>query len=82
MKTTQEYFNMSIDELLVDRGHGYTREECKILDAGIKITFFDNTEEYNREKEEHQKWVNNCDSRLELKAELITINERIAVIYA
>lgn len=83
MIKTTEYFNMSIDELLEVRNeYGYTREECKILDDGIKVTFFDSIEEYEQEKEEHHKWVMNCDSRFELKAELLMINERIAVIYA
>ena len=82
MIKTTDYFNMSIDELLINRGDGYTREECKILDDGIKVTFFDSIEEYKQEKEEHYKWIMNCDPRFELKAELLMINERVAVIYA
>lgn len=54
MIKTTEYFNMSADELLEIRNeYGYTREECKILDDGIKVTFFDSLEEYEEEKEAH-----------------------------
>ncbi len=82
MIKTTEYFNMSIDELLTTRDSGYTREECKIFDDGLKVTFFDSIEEYEKEKEDHHKWVMTCDSRFELKAELLMINERVAVIYS
>ena len=87
MIKTTEYFNMTVDELLVERGNGYTREECKILDDGIKITFFDSVEEYEKEKEEFQNWIKECDAKcaddykLTLKVELLMINERVAVIY-
>lgn len=82
MTKTTDYFNMSVDELLTIRNeYGYTREECKIFDDGIKITFFDSVEEYEKEKEDYKNWINSCDSRLELKAELLTVNERVAVIY-
>ena len=74
---------MTADALLEIRNqYGYTREECKILDDGIKITFFDSAKEYEEEKEDFVKWINGWDSRLELKAELLTINERVAVVYA
>jgi hypothetical protein len=83
MIKTTEYFKLGIDELLEIRNeHGYTREECKIYDDGVKITFFDSIEEYEKEKEEHHEWVKNYDCDLELKAVLLTINERVAVIYA
>jgi hypothetical protein len=82
MIKTTDYFKMSIDELLQIRNdYGYTREECKIFDDGIKVTFFDSVEEYEKEKEDHQQWVKSCDSRLELQAELLMINERVAVVY-
>jgi len=82
MIKTTEYFNMTIDDLLEIRNdYGYTREECKILDDGIKINFFDNVEEYEKEKEEHNQWIKNYDSRLELKVELLTIDERVVTIY-
>lgn len=80
MKTTMEYFKMSIDELLQDRGHGYTREECKLLDEGLKVTFFDDMKEYEQEKEECIKWhKENFD--MDLKTTLLTINERVAMVF-
>lgn len=82
MIKTTEYFNMSIDELLTTRGSGYTREECKILDDGLHVTFFDDSKEYDLEKEDYQNWIKRAYPEMELKAELITINQRIAVIYA
>ena len=82
MIKTTEYFNMSIDELLDSNNEQeWTREECKIYDDGVKVIFFDSVEEYEKEKEDYYKWVKSYDSDLELKAELLTINERIAVIY-
>lgn len=82
MIKTTEYFNMSIDELLVIRNeYGYTREECKIFDDGLKISFFDSIEEYKQEKERHKNWMQNCYEKLELKVELLMINERVAVVY-
>lgn len=51
MKTTQEYFNLSVDELLtIKNKFGYTKEECLLLDEGIEIIFFDNEEELEEEK--------------------------------
>lgn len=82
MIKTTEYFNMSIDELLTTRDSGYTREECKIYDEGFHVHFFDGIEEYEKEKRDFEEWLWARNNELELKAELITINERIAVIYA
>ena len=40
MRTTQEYFNMSKEELQEIRNeYGYTREECKLLDEGLEVHF-------------------------------------------
>lgn len=82
MIKTTEYFNMSIDELSEVRNkYGYTKEDCKIFDDGIKVIFFNNIEEYEKEKEIYKNWIKEHDSSLELKAELLTINGRVATIY-
>lgn len=41
MKTTQEYFNMSVEELQEIRNeYEYTREECLLLDAAFTTQFY------------------------------------------
>lgn len=78
MKTTQEYFNLSIDDLLVTNEYGYTREENKLFDSGLEIVFFDSLEEMESEKEQFEKYM--CSKEYEIKDIVKTINERIAVI--
>ena len=79
IKTTQEYFKLSIDELLEVRNEsGYTREECKLFDEGLEIVFFDNENELNNESEKFSEYIKT--KNYEIKATLKTINERIAVI--
>ena len=52
MRTTQEYFNLSTDELQEIRNeYGYTKEECLLLDESI------NTQFYNDDKSS----LNGCD---------------------
>lgn len=79
IKTTQEYFNMSLDELLEIRNeYNYTREECKLFDDGLEIVFFDNEQELINEQKQFNKHIVN--RRFEVKAIVKTINERIAVV--
>lgn len=48
MKTTQEYFKMSKDELQEIRNkYGYTKEECKLFDASENTRIFDSLEDLN-----------------------------------
>lgn len=79
MKTTQEFFShLTLDELLINNEHGYTKEENLLFDLGLNCTFFDSEEEYELEKIEFKKWI---ESRgMEVFIELKTINGRIAVI--
>ena len=43
MKTTQEYFKMSKEELqAIHNEYGYTREECMLLDASGYTQFYNN----------------------------------------
>ena len=79
MKTTQEYFNMGIDELLETDTDGYTREERKIFDAGFKVYFFDSEKEYHKEKQSCIEWYKNAGFKPVLV--LKTINERIAIAF-
>jgi hypothetical protein len=72
---------MTSDELLKTNKGWWTKEECKLLDEGVKVTFFDSIEEYDQEKQDYEKWIKDYNSDLELKAELLTINERVVVIY-
>ena len=44
--TTQEYFNMTAEELQEIRNeYGYTKEECKLLDAAVKVSFLNSIED-------------------------------------
>lgn len=79
VKTTQEYFNKTIDELLKIRNEqGYTKEECLLFDSGLEIVFFDNEKEMEKEKEEFDNYIRS--KKYEIDNILKTINERIAVI--
>ena len=78
VQTTTKYFGMSADDLSeAINDYGYTREECKILDEGLEVTFF-----------EHRKSIDEKDikeytnrTRMELKAILRTTDNRYAVIF-
>lgn len=79
MKTTQEYFGLTVDELLEVRNeYGYTREECKLFDDGVKVVFFDSEQEVEDEKWQFHDYV--ISNNFTIKETLKTINERIAVI--
>lgn len=79
IKTTQEYFGLTVEQLLEIRNeYGYTREECKLFDDGLEIVFFDNEKEMESEKEEFNNYIKS--KRYEIKAVLKTINERLAVV--
>jgi hypothetical protein len=82
MTKTTEYFKMKENELLELRNeYGYTREDCKIFDEGLKVTFFDNVNQYEQGIEEEKQWTKNYNPDLEIKTELLTVGERVAVIY-
>lgn len=41
MTTTQEYFNMTIEQLQkVNNEYGYTKEECLLLDESLNTQFY------------------------------------------
>lgn len=82
IKTTQEYFNMTIDELLeIKNEQGYTREECKLFDDGVTVTFFDDEKEFTHEMKSVGGFQEYMDiHKYEIKVILKTINERIAVV--
>lgn len=45
MRTTQEYFNLSTDELQEIRNeYGYTKEECLLFDESINAQFYSDNE--------------------------------------
>jgi hypothetical protein len=76
LQTTEHYFKMDSNQLLEIKNNGYTKEECLILDEGLKVVFLDDLEEYEEEKNGIKEWQPN----LEIKVILKTINERIAVV--
>ena len=78
MKTTIEYFNLSMDELLVTNEYGYTKEENLLFDDGLRVLFFDDEKELKTEKTDIEAYMNTYN--YEVKTILKTINERIALI--
>lgn len=73
IKTTQEYFGLTVEELVGTwNEQGYTPEELKLFDDGKKVIFYDDEQEMNEYKEETERY--------EIKAILKTVNERIAVV--
>lgn len=78
MKTTMEYFNKSLDQLLVTNEYGYTKEENLLFDDGLEVIFFDNKEEQQDEQQEFNEYIQSKD--YEIKTTLKTINERIAIV--
>ena len=78
IKSTREYFNLTIGELLEQNEYGYTKEENLLYDKGLSVTFFDDMNEYIEEKEAFIHYLSKRE--LEVFVELITINERIAVV--
>jgi hypothetical protein len=84
IKTTQEYYNMSTAELLVIRNeYGYIREECKLLDEGLEIVYYDSKEELEADKDNltaYMQQSKNKDYWYEIKVVLEKINKKIAVV--
>lgn len=79
IKTTEQYFGLSQDELLETRDDTmYTKEERLLFDEGLNVTFFDDMEEYESELDQFEKWMG--ERNFEYKAILETINGRIAAV--
>ena len=81
IQTTQEYFNMSEDELKkVVNEYGYTKEECKLLDEALKISFMSNIKQFEETGIEEKLWMKthcnmNCDNVL------LMTDGRVALLY-
>jgi hypothetical protein len=73
-KTTVEYYNMSVDRLLVQplKESVCTTEELLLVGEGSACIFYDDTEDMNY-------WADEREYK-NVKLILKTINERIAVI--
>ena len=81
MKTSQEYFNMGVEELQeVMNEHGYTREDNKILDEGLRVHFFENKEIYDSLGVDCQLFFKSQQD-LDLKEVLLMTTGRIAMIF-
>ena len=79
VKKSTEYFKLTDDELLENwNEYGHTREECKLFDDGLNVTFFDDMEELETEAEQFSNWIES--QRYKVKALVKTVNGRIAVV--
>ena len=77
IRTTLEYFGMNREQLAEIRNeYGYTREDNKIFDEGLKVHFFEHFDSIN--DEEFKSYLKSSD--MELKVILKTIDDRFAVI--
>lgn len=77
--TTTKYFGMSAEDLEeVKNDYGYTREDSKILDEGVDVTFFDRRGSIKEDEiQDYSK-----QTGLKLKAILRTTDNRYAVIFS
>lgn len=79
IKSTTDYFKCNDDALLFDGKCGLTVEECKLKNKGRYVTYFDDLEEFESEKENFDKWIR--ERNFEVKLIVETVNHRIAVCY-
>lgn len=77
-QSTESFFNLTSEELLITNDSGYTKEENMLFDSGIKVTFFDDAKEFFNEYDTFVKWLR--EDKLEIEFVLRTINERLVVI--
>ena len=84
IKTT-DYFNKSIEELSELRNDGiWTREECLICDDGLKIVFYSELENLQKDYEETVSYYKSI--KMEVKAVLEmqvpnTNNNKYAIVF-
>lgn len=77
MKTTQEYFNRTTEDLQKVRNeYGYTKEECMLLDESEKTFFFSDLETLSRT--EGLRWIQR--QRYNIRLLLKMTDGRIAVL--
>lgn len=78
IRTTQEYFNLNVDQLIDNDLTEYTKEEKLIFDEGLEVVFFDDEKEMKGEQKELDQYIKS--KRYEVNAVLKTVNGRISVI--
>ena len=75
MRSTQEYFDLSTDELQEVRNeYGYTKEECLLFDESDDTKLFDNLEHLEESKEFYK------NMRYEIGETLRMTNGRFALL--
>ena len=82
MKTT-EYFNMSADKLckIYKECPAFTVEMHKITEEGMPVSLFQNIEEYEQTRNSRIESMRRIFSNLKIKAELITVNGNVVIIF-
>jgi len=81
MKTTTEYFNMTVEELQEIRNEfGYTREENKLLDEALKVSFMSNVEQFKSTGVDHELWMKSNNDMV-CEEVLIMTDGRVAMLY-
>lgn len=77
IQTTVNYFHKTEERLLMMEDSGLTLEEVLLSREGM-VTYFDDAEEYSKEKRQFESWVKEKDYKIVLF--LKTINGRIAIV--
>lgn len=78
MKTTKEFFCLTVEELLELDELGGTIEENLLFGHGENVTYFDSLKEYEHERKEFEQWLNKHNYKV--KDVFETINERLAFV--
>lgn len=81
IQTTQEYFNMTTDELKkVINEYGYTREECKLIDEAVKVSFMPHMKQFESTGVDHELWMkSHCN--MNCNNVLLMTDGRVALLY-
>lgn len=78
MQNTMDFFKKDVEELTTIENNFCTVEENLLSTLGKEVIFFDDLEEKNQDWKDIEKYLE--QKNLKVTQELITINERIAVI--
>jgi hypothetical protein len=80
MKTTEEFFKMTVKEL-EEKSHdnGRTIEECKLFNEADVVVFLSNVEQFNNIGVDHELFMKM--QGMSLEENLIMIDGRVALLY-
>ena len=81
IKTTKEFFNMTVEELeVMSKENGYTIEECKLFNEADEVAFLSNIEQFNNIGVDHELCMK-MHRGLDLEDCLVMTDGRVARLY-